>query len=139
MKTKNIKVQYSSKCSNGFTPKIQMEGRWLERLGFSIGTYMVVEYEEGSIRIRPFTVKENAVRKEQELRAELSKKQREYESAGKRLTEEYGMLSMVAEPRNNYDTDSKAHPRHRKKALRRISRHSIPTGKQEAAPPVSLA
>lgn len=114
MKTKNIKVQYSSRCKSGFAPKIQMEGRWLEALGFPIGTRLVVEYEEGSIRIRPFTAKENAVRNEQELRAELARKQREYESAGKRLAEEYGMLSMVAEPQNNYDADSEAHPRYKK-------------------------
>lgn len=114
MKTKNIKVQYSSRYQSGFAPKIQMEGRWLEKLGFPIGTYLVVEYEEGSIRIRPFTAKEIAVRKEQELRAELARKQREYESIGKRLTEEYQMLSIVAEPQNNYDINSKAHPRHRK-------------------------
>lgn len=114
MKTKNIKVQYSSRYQSGFAPKIQMEGRWLEKLGFPIGTYLVVEYEEGSIRIRPFTAKETAVRKEQELRSELARKQREYESLGKRLTEEYQMLSMVAEPQNSYDINSEAHPRRRK-------------------------
>ena len=60
MKTKNIKVQYSSRYQSGFAPKIQMEGRWLEKLGFPIGTHLVVEYEEGSIRIRPFTEEETA-------------------------------------------------------------------------------
>lgn len=59
-KTKNIKVQYSSRCSgSGFYsryknyPKIQMEGKWLEELGFHIGDSLKVEYEEGSIRITP--------------------------------------------------------------------------------------
>ncbi|MCC8102451.1 MAG: type I toxin-antitoxin system SymE family toxin [Clostridiales bacterium] len=54
MKTKNIKVQYSNKyqANGGLLPKIQMEGKWLEALGFSVGTHLVVEYEEGSIRIR---------------------------------------------------------------------------------------
>ena len=37
MKTKNIKVQYSSRYQSGFAPKIQMEGRWLEKHGFPIG------------------------------------------------------------------------------------------------------
>ena len=41
MKQKNIKVAYTSRsCGNSYTqvPKIQMEGRWLEELGFSIGS-----------------------------------------------------------------------------------------------------
>ena len=78
MKTKNIKVQYSSRYqSNSLLPKIQMEGKWLEALGFSVGTKLVVEYEEGSIRIRPFTKAENEAAKEQELHAAIAQKQRE--------------------------------------------------------------
>ena len=60
-KTKNIKVQYSSRMSGGsgyygssrYTsyPKIQMEGKWLQELGFNVGDKLNVEYEEGSIRI----------------------------------------------------------------------------------------
>lgn len=61
-KSKNIKVQYSSRMSGGsyyggsrYTnyPKIQMEGKWLEALGFHVGDRLQVEYEEGSIRITP--------------------------------------------------------------------------------------
>ncbi len=59
-KTKNIKVQYSSRCSGSsygsrytYYPKIQMEGKWLEELGFHIGDSLQIEYEEGSIRITP--------------------------------------------------------------------------------------
>ena len=61
-KTKNIKVQYSSRSTGGsyyggsrYTsyPKIQMEGKWLEALGFHVGDMLQVEYEEGSIRISP--------------------------------------------------------------------------------------
>ena len=59
-KTKNIKVQYSSRCTgSGYYshyknyPKIQMEGKWLEELGFHIGDSLQVEYEKGSIRITP--------------------------------------------------------------------------------------
>ena len=40
MKQKNIKVAYTSRSTgNSYTqvPKIQMEGKWLEELGFSIG------------------------------------------------------------------------------------------------------
>ena len=45
MKQKNIKVAYTSRCTGGSytqVPKIQMEGRWLEELGFSIGSTIVV-------------------------------------------------------------------------------------------------
>ena len=59
-KTKNIKVQYTSRCSGyGYNshytdyPKIQMEGKWLEELGFHIGDSLQIEYAEGSIRITP--------------------------------------------------------------------------------------
>lgn len=61
-KTKNIKVQYSSRCTGGsyyggsrYTsyPKIQMEGKWLEALGFHVGDMLQVEYEEGFIHISP--------------------------------------------------------------------------------------
>ena len=62
-KTKNIKVQYSSRCNqsrsywggSSYTsyPKIQMEGKWLQELGFNVGDKLKVEYEEGCIRITP--------------------------------------------------------------------------------------
>lgn len=60
IKSKNIKVQYSSRSTGGnyyngsrYTsyPKIQMEGKWLQELGFHVGDRLKVEYEEGSIRI----------------------------------------------------------------------------------------
>ena len=41
MKQKNIKVAYTNRSNgNSYTqvPKIQMEGKWLEELGFSIGS-----------------------------------------------------------------------------------------------------
>ena len=58
MNKKHIKVAYTSRLSGGSytqVPKIQMEGRWLEELGFSIGSTIVVEYGEGSLCIRPMT------------------------------------------------------------------------------------
>ncbi len=62
MKTKKIKVLYSSRTRQGNswysgssyieTPKISMEGKWLEALGFHIGDQLQVDYDEGEIRIR---------------------------------------------------------------------------------------
>lgn len=114
MKTKNIKVQYSSRYQSGFAPKIQMEGRWLEKLGFPIGTHLVVEYEESSIRIRPFTEEETADIEEQKLQAELARKQREYEDTRFRLAKQYGPFTAVAEANSNYSTDSTARPQRKK-------------------------
>lgn len=60
MKTKNLKVLYSTRTRNNSymygnsyieTPKISMEGKWLEALGFHIGDKLQVDYEEGSIHI----------------------------------------------------------------------------------------
>lgn len=74
MKQKNIKVAYTSRSTgNSYTqvPKIQMEGKWLEELGFSIGSTIVVEYDNNSIRIRPMTAEEAAERKRAETRDAL--------------------------------------------------------------------
>lgn len=61
MQTKKMKVQYSTRARQGRshysgssyieTPKIQMEGKWLEALGFHIGDAIQVAYEEGFIHI----------------------------------------------------------------------------------------
>ncbi|WP_395013569.1 SymE family type I addiction module toxin [Robinsoniella peoriensis] len=64
MKTKKMKVLYSSRArqSSGNwynrssyieTPKISMEGKWLEALGFHIGDAIEVSYEDNCIRIAP--------------------------------------------------------------------------------------
>ena len=77
MKQKNIKVAYTSRCTGGSytqVPKIQMEGRWLEELGFSIGSTIVVEYDEGSICIRQMTGEELADCRREQLKKELAAK-----------------------------------------------------------------
>ncbi len=77
MKTKNIKVVYTNRYSKNSTttvPKIQMEGQWLEQLGFTIGTPLIVEYEENSIHIRTLTEEELAEKEQQEVQVELEKK-----------------------------------------------------------------
>lgn len=114
MKTKNIKVQYSSRYQRGFAPKIQLEGHWLEELGFPIGAHLFIEYEEGSIRIRPFTEEETAVLEEQKLQAEIAKKQQEYKAARLRLAKKYGQIPMVAEENCDYDADTPKRPKRKK-------------------------
>ena len=62
MKSKTIKVAYSAQTRktkniwNGFHevlfPKIQIQGKWLDELGFHIGDRLIVEYEKGAIHIR---------------------------------------------------------------------------------------
>lgn len=62
MQKKKMKVLYSSRSRSGSyiggnsyttTPKISMEGKWLESLGFNIGDAIEVSFEENSIRISP--------------------------------------------------------------------------------------
>lgn len=62
MQKKKMKVLYSCRSHIGTyiggstyvtTPKISMEGKWLESLGFHIGDAIEVAYEENSIRISP--------------------------------------------------------------------------------------
>lgn len=64
MKTKKMKVLYASRTrqssnlwgrDNSYieTPKISMEGKWLDALGFHIGDAIQVSYEDNCIRITP--------------------------------------------------------------------------------------
>ena len=53
--TKTIKVQYSMRYTGrrySEVPKIQMEGKWLEAIGFSVGDRIHVDYDDGKIIIR---------------------------------------------------------------------------------------
>ncbi len=53
--TKTIKVQYSTRYTDrkySEVPKIQMEGKWLEVIGFSVGDKVYVDYDNGKIIIR---------------------------------------------------------------------------------------
>lgn len=52
MKSKKMKVYYSWNSSSSI-PRIQMEGKWLEALGFHIGDAIEVAYEDNCIRITP--------------------------------------------------------------------------------------
>ena len=63
MNQKKLTVGYSCKCSyssysgtESTRPKITMEGKWLEELGFHIGDKLTVEYESGIIKIIPAPV-----------------------------------------------------------------------------------
>lgn len=114
MKTKNIKVVYTYRHhqSGGVlhsgtgpctaVPKIQMEGWWLEQLGFTIGAPLIVEYEEGSIHIRTLTAEELAAKERQEVQAELEKRIVELDKMRRLIDAEAASLSMVAEPSRTY-------------------------------------
>ena len=110
MKQKNIKVAYTSRCTGGSytqVPKIQMEGRWLEALGFSIGSTIVVEYDESSIRIRPMTEEELADRRREELEKELAAKSASIRRLQKSLDEDLQVFSLVAESSHGYRSRTK--------------------------------
>ena len=77
MKSKNIKVGYSTNYPGrgiNAVPKIQLEGKWLQELGFSYGSTVIVEIEENAVRIRPYTEEEMAVQRHQQLQKELTQK-----------------------------------------------------------------
>ena len=108
MKHKNIKVAYTSRSSGGSytqVPKIQMEGRWLEELGFSIGSTIVVEYDEGSIRIRQMTEEELANCRREQLKKELAAKS--IRKLQKSLDGDLQALSLVAESSHGYRSRTK--------------------------------
>ena len=110
MKQKNIKVAYKSRSTGGSytqVPKIQMEGRWLEELGFSIGSTIVVEYGEGSLHIRPMTAEELADQQRAELEKELAAKSAAIRRLQKDLHEDSKRLPHVAESNPGYSSPSK--------------------------------
>ena len=110
MKHKNIKVAYTSRSSGGSytqVPKIQMEGRWLEELGFSIGSTIVVEYDEGSIRIRQMTEEELADCRREQLKKELTAKSASIRKLQKSLDGDLQALSLVAESSHGYRSRTK--------------------------------
>ena len=84
MQTKKMKVQYSSRArqskshyfGSGYieTPKIQMEGKWLEALGFHIGDAIRVAYEEGSIHISLASLAQSESAMACDIRAEYASK-----------------------------------------------------------------
>lgn len=101
MKSKNIKVAYSTRFQKNnilTVPKIQMEGKWLEELGFPVGSMIKVEYQEGSICIRPLTEQELNDHNQHILQTDLKKKSDELEL----LKKEYEHLSKVAEESHSY-------------------------------------
>ena len=105
MKSKNIKVAYTTrfqKKSILTVPKIQIEGKWLEELGFSVGSTVKVEYEDGSICIRSLTAEEQTLHNQQLLQTELKRRAAELNLLGK----EYEHLSKVAEATNVYGASS---------------------------------
>ena len=110
MKQKNIKVAYTSRSSGGSytqVPKIQMEGRWLEELGFSIGNTIVVEYDEGSIRNRQMTEEELADCRREQLKKELAAKSASIRKLQKSLDGDLQALSLVAESSHGYRSQTK--------------------------------
>ena len=110
MKQKNIKVAYTSRSSGGSytqVPKIQMEGRWLEELGFSIGSTIVVEYDEGSICIRQMTGEELADCRREQLKKELAAKSASIRKLQKSLAGDLQALSLVAESSHGYRSQTK--------------------------------
>ena len=110
MKHKNIKVAYTSRSSGGSytqVPKIQMECRWLEELGFSIGSTIVVEYDEGSIRIRQMTEEELADCRREQLKKELAAKSASIRKLQKSLDGDLQALSLVAESSHGYRSRTK--------------------------------
>ena len=110
MKQKNIKVVYKCRSTGGSytqVPKIQMEGRWLEGLGFSIGSTLRVGLWEGSLHIRPMTAEELADQQRAELEKELAAKSAAIRRLQKDLHEGSRKLSHVAAPNPGYSSLSK--------------------------------
>lgn len=106
---KNIKIQYSTHYNSRnchSVPKIQMEGKWLEELGFSIGDIVAVEYENGCIRIRPLTSEEQNKRQQEELKSDIRRKSAALKSLQSQADIGSSKPCLVAESGSHYSEGS---------------------------------
>ena len=109
MKQKIIKVAYAGRISgNTYTevPKIKMEGRWLEELGFSIGSAIVVAYGEGFLHIRTMTEEEQADREIAELEKEIKAGTASIKRLEEKLSDASRPIPHVAEAGEGYNAGS---------------------------------
>jgi len=105
MKTKTIKVAYSNRYTEKScltVPKLQVEGKWLSELGFSVGSTVMVEYGEGSVTIRLLTEKEQAERDRNAAHEELKRRRAEIRRLQRKLENEQEALPCVAESASRY-------------------------------------
>ena len=122
MKSKIIKVLYSSRTRRDFhsiyagamryiwTPKISIEGKWLEALGYHIGDHIRVEYDEQGIHISPMTEAEQQSLEQQQALENVERKITALEKIRAEIKAETAALSMVAEPKTEYPAPSENQP-----------------------------
>ena len=122
MKTKIFKVLSSSRTRRDFhsiysgamryiwTPKISIEGKWLEALGYHIGDHIKLEYDEQGIHIRPLTPADQKSLEQQQATKNLENKIVELEKIKTMIEAETAALSMVAERKLEYPAPSENQP-----------------------------
>jgi hypothetical protein len=122
MKTKIIKVLSSSRTRRDFhsiyagamryiwTPKISIEGKWLEALGYHIGDHIRVEYDEQGIHISPMTAAEQKSLEQQQALENVGRKITALEKIKSQIEAETAALSMVAEPKLEYPSPTEDQP-----------------------------
>lgn len=122
MKTKIFKVLSSSRTRRDFhsiyagamryiwTPKISIEGKWLEALGYHIGDHIRVEYDEHGIHISPMTAAEQKSLEQQQALENVERKITALEKIRSEIKAETAALSMVAERKTEYPAPSENQP-----------------------------
>lgn len=122
MKTKIFKVLSSSRTRRDFhsiyagamryiwTPKISIEGKWLEALGYHIGDHIRVEYDEQGIHISPMTAAEQKSLEQQQALEHVERKITALEKIRAEIKAETTALSMVAERKTEYPAPSEDQP-----------------------------
>lgn len=122
MKTKIFKVLSSSRTRRDFhsiysgamryiwTPKISIEGKWLEALGYHIGDHIRVEYDEKGIHISPMTAAEQKSLEQQQALENVERKITALEKIRSEIKAETAALSMVAERKTEYPAPSESQP-----------------------------
>lgn len=122
MKTKIFKVLSSSRTRRDFhsiyagamryiwTPKISIEGKWLEALGYHIGDHIRVEYDERGIHISPMTAAEQKSLEQQQALENVGRRITALEKIKSQIEAETAALSMVAERKTEYPSPSENQP-----------------------------
>ena len=65
--TRSVKIYGMSGYKYQATPTIMLKGKWLEELGFQIGDYITVSYEDGKLIITPDAERAALAKAEQEF------------------------------------------------------------------------
>lgn len=101
---RSVKIYGMSGYKYQATPTIMLKGKWLEELGFQIGDYITVSYEDGKLIITPDAERAALAKAEQEfMDREMASLNKKFQKEKERLHAQF-----VAERSSEYGAAKEA-------------------------------